>query len=142
MTAKPKGKRSARKPKQPQIACAFDGCDRRFKTERGARQHERTCEHKPAPPEPDLFYVCTECREVVRPGPIEANTRRDIDALISTHKMGEALAETAFNLARALDQGAGLATAAIARELRATLTELAKMGVDDDDLDDRLSTPV
>jgi hypothetical protein len=36
------------------------------------------------------------------------------------------LAEASLVLARSLDDGAGLATAAVARELRATLTELAK----------------
>jgi hypothetical protein len=57
--------------------------------------------------------------------------------------MGEALAEMAFALARVLDEGAGLATAAVNRELRANLVELARMGVpDDDDLEDRLSAPV
>lgn len=75
-------------------------------------------------------------------GPVEAKTRTDISALVTAHPMGEALAEVAFTLARTLDDGAGLATAAVSRELRATLVELAKMGVDgDDDLDQQLSTP-
>jgi hypothetical protein len=57
--------------------------------------------------------------------------------------MGEALAEMAYRLARTLDEGAGLAVAAVNRELRANLVELARMGVpDDDDLEDRLSAPV
>jgi hypothetical protein len=56
--------------------------------------------------------------------------------------MGEALAEMAFTLARALDDGAGLATAAVNRELRATLETLALFEAGgDDDLDDELSTP-
>jgi len=56
--------------------------------------------------------------------------------------MGEALAEMSFNLARTLDQGAGLAVAAVNRELRANLIELAGLGVeDDDDLDGFLSSP-
>lgn len=42
------------------------------------------------------------------------------------------MGEAALTLARALDEGAGLATAAVARELRATMTELAKGTVRDD----------
>lgn len=76
-------------------------------------------------------------------GPVEAKVREDIGALISSHPMGEALAEMSFNLARTLDEGAGLAVAAVNRELRANLVELARLGVaDDDDLDAALSTPV
>jgi hypothetical protein len=77
-------------------------------------------------------------------GPVEAKVRQDVTALISAHPMGEALAEMAFTLARTLDEGAGLATAAVNRELRANLMELARLGVpdDDDDLEDRLSSPV
>lgn len=76
-------------------------------------------------------------------GPVETKVRQDIEALVTQHPMGEALAEMAFTLARTLDKGAGLATAAVNRELRANLVELARMGVpDDDDLEDRLSTPV
>jgi hypothetical protein len=67
--------------------------------------------------------------------------RKDVAALMTAHPMGEALAEMAYTLARTLDEGAGLATAAVNRELRANLVELAKMGVDDDDLDGSLSTP-
>jgi hypothetical protein len=56
--------------------------------------------------------------------------------------MGEALAEMSFSLARALDEGAGMATAAVNRELRTNLLELARLGVaDDDDLEARLSNP-
>jgi hypothetical protein len=56
--------------------------------------------------------------------------------------MGEALAEMSFNLARTLDDGAGLATAAVNRELRANLTELSRLADDgNDDLGDELSVP-
>ena len=76
-------------------------------------------------------------------GPVEAKVREDVENLVSAHPMGEALAEMAFALAKVLDEGAGLATAAVNRELRANLVELARMGVpDDDDLGDRLSSPV
>jgi hypothetical protein len=58
------------------------------------------------------------------------------------------LAEAALTLARYLDDGAGLSTAAVARELRATMTELAKGGERDDGPDPieelvrQLSAPV
>lgn len=75
-------------------------------------------------------------------GPVETKVRQDVDALVSTHPMGEALAEMAFSLARTLDEGAGMATAAVNRELRANLIELASQGVnDDDDLESELSAP-
>lgn len=80
---------------------------------------------------------------MAEPGPVEVKVRGDIAALISTHPMGEALAEMSYTLARSLDAGAGLAIAAVNRELRANLVELARLGVaDDDDLDAALSTPV
>ena len=76
-------------------------------------------------------------------GPVETKVRQDVDALVSTHPMGEALAEMAFALARTLDEGAGLAVAAVNRELRHNLIELASQGVDDDDdLEARLSSPL
>ena len=76
-------------------------------------------------------------------GPVETKVRQDIEALVTVHPMGEALAEMAFTLARTLDQGAGLAVAAVNRELRANLVELASMAEDDDDdLEDRLSAPL
>ena len=55
-------------------------------------------------------------------GPIEAAVVRDIAAWdVQGHAALKALAST---LARSLDEGAGLATAAVARELRAALAEL------------------
>jgi hypothetical protein len=78
-----------------------------------------------------------------RRGPVERKVRADIASVMTAHPMGEALAEMSYNLARALDDGAGLATAAVNRELRANLTELARLAVDDsDDLADELSAPV
>lgn len=74
-------------------------------------------------------------------GPVEEKVRGDVAALVTAHPMGEALAEMAYTLARTLDAGAGLAVAAVNRELRANLMELARMGEPDDDLDGRLSTP-
>jgi len=75
-------------------------------------------------------------------GPVERKVRADIGASISGHPMGEALSELAFTLARTLDEGAGMATAAVSRELRAALADLTLMIPDgDDDLDAQLSTP-
>jgi hypothetical protein len=75
-------------------------------------------------------------------GPVEARVRDDVEKLLTAHPMGESLAEMAFTMARTLDDGAGLAVAAVSRELRATLVELARLGVgDDDDLDAELSAP-
>lgn len=74
---------------------------------------------------------------------VENRVRNDIDALVVSHPMGEALSELALTLARALDDGAGMATAAVARELRAVLNDLAGSVVHDDDgLDAFLSSPV
>jgi hypothetical protein len=76
-------------------------------------------------------------------GPVEARVRDDIGALVTQHPMGEALAEMSLHLARTLDGGAGLATAAVNRELRANLLELSRLAVDDnDELDAELSTAV
>ena len=75
-------------------------------------------------------------------GTVERKVRADIAALVTAHPMGEALAEMSYNLARVLDEGAGLATAAVNRELRANLTELGRLAVDDDDtFEADLSTP-
>ena len=59
-----------------------------------------------------------------------ARTLRGMDALHPAH---EGLAASALVLAAALDGDAGLATAAVARELRATLTALTSMGSDEGD---------
>jgi len=78
-----------------------------------------------------------------RTGPVERQVKRDIGALVTEHPMGEALAAMSLNLARTLDDGAGLATAAVNRELRANLLELSRLAVDDnDDLDAELSAAV
>jgi hypothetical protein len=76
------------------------------------------------------------------PGAVEAKVRSDVEALTTAHPVGEALAEMSYTLARTLDQGAGLGYAAVARELRANLIELARLQVDHgDDLGDVLSNP-
>lgn len=58
---------------------------------------------------------------------------------MTVHPMGESLAAMSINLARTLDDGAGLAVAAVNRELRANLIELARLEEGDDDLGDDLS---
>ena len=78
----------------------------------------------------------------VAAGPVETKVQADLEALVTTHPMGEALAEMSLNLARTLDAGAGLAVAAVNRELRANLVELARQADNDEDLDAALSTPV
>ena len=78
-----------------------------------------------------------------RIGPVERRVKADLAALVTMHPMGEALAEMSLNLARTLDAGAGLAVAAVNRELRANLLELSKQAIDDtDDFADDLSAPV
>jgi len=82
-----------------------------------------------------------------RQGSNERAARRSVRALGELSGVQPALAESAFTLARALDEGAGLATAAVARELRATLEALAKGSDDDSDpalaaLLGRLSSPL
>jgi len=61
-----------------------------------------------------------------RRGPVERKARSDVRKLGALTGVQASLAETAFTLARMLDDGAGLATAAVARELRAHMTELAR----------------
>lgn len=76
-------------------------------------------------------------------GSIETTVRADVEALMTGHPMGESLAEMAYCLARMLDEGAGMAAAAVNRELRATLEDLRRLGVaGDDDFEAELSAPV
>lgn len=77
-------------------------------------------------------------------GPLERTVRADIDALDLVGPLARSYAETAYNLARKLDGDAGMASAAVARELRETLKILAEAAGDDDEsgLIAGLSTPV
>lgn len=71
-----------------------------------------------------------------------AKVQADLDALVTTHPMGESLAQVALELARRLDDPDERAPAAVAKELRATLIELAEGIVDDaDDFAAGLSAP-
>lgn len=67
-----------------------------------------------------------------RRGKVELATARSIEEIGELPRGLGGLAEAALTLARSLDDGAGLATAAVARELRATLLELVRGGVRDD----------
>lgn len=76
-------------------------------------------------------------------GTVECQVRADVAALVSGHPMGEALAEMSFALARVLDEGPAMMSAAVNRELRLNLLELARLAVDgDDDFEAGLSAPV
>lgn len=66
-----------------------------------------------------------------RSGPVERGTRADLRAWGVTGS----LAESALVLARTLDEGAGLAVAAVARELRATMDSLRPVEEEHDGLD-------
>lgn len=68
-------------------------------------------------------------------GRVELATARAVREIGELPRGLSNLAEAALTLAKSLDDGAGLATAAVARELRATMTELAKGAARDDDGD-------
>lgn len=75
----------------------------------------------------------------------ERAVRADLEDLISESPVEASLCAAAITLARQLDAGAGMATAAVVRELRATLDALTKGVTDGDPLDAEiagLSTPV
>lgn len=67
-------------------------------------------------------------------GPIEKAARSDVENLKSTHPAAASLEQAVFSLAHVLDEGAGMASAAVAREMRTTLADLVPAGGDDDDL--------
>ncbi len=98
----------------------------------------RTARPSPTPPDP---VVATAV-----PGAVEAAVLHDLAGL-AVDVDDCALGQVALTLARALDRGAGLATAAVARELRATLAALTPTEEPDgpdalDDLITRLSAPM
>ena len=59
-----------------------------------------------------------------------------------TSTYDEALGALALTLAQSLDDGAGMATAAVSRELRATLAALTAQTVKEDDHDDLFGNDV
>lgn len=80
-------------------------------------------------------------RAANKPAPQATNVSRVTDLMGSLRTAtaldtrDEALGQLALTLARQLDEGAGMATAAVARELRATLAELTRDRDDGDDDD-------
>lgn len=81
--------------------------------------------HSVAESEPDRPSLSVE--NAVR------DTLEDAAEISIAHR---ALVATALTLARKLDDGAGMATAAVAKELRATLAEILKGADEDDGLND------
>ena len=82
-----------------------------------------------------------------RRGPVELAVWRMLRSAEHMHAAHEGLAASALVLAAKLDADAGLATAAVARELRATLTALTEAGTTGDtdpfaELTALLSSPV
>lgn len=65
---------------------------------------------------------------------VEVAVRDSLAGADPIHLAHVALVATALTLARKLDEGAGMATAAVARELRCTLDAI--LGGGDDDVDD------
>lgn len=72
---------------------------------------------------------------MARRGPVGLAVARTLRGMDVLHPAHEGLAASALVLAAALDGDAGLATAAVARELRATLTALTEAGGKDGDAD-------
>ena len=66
-------------------------------------------------------------------GPVETKTRGDIAQIFSEHPTPNALAETAFALARVLDSGPMIASAGVAKQLIETIDALIAHGRDGDD---------
>jgi hypothetical protein len=64
---------------------------------------------------------------------VEDEVRATLDDAHEVSIAHRALVATALTLARKLDDGAGMATAAVAKELRATLDAILKEADDDDD---------
>lgn len=83
----------------------------------------------PSQPEPQI-NTPTDPPEVIEPvwtlddgttspyGPVERALRADIGELKLAGQLSGTVVASAFELARTLDRGAGMATAAVARELR------------------------
>lgn len=71
-------------------------------------------------------------------GPVESATRDAVDDLdnLAGHQL--ALAESGYALARQLDAGAGMAAAAVAKELRATLKEIWDLAPPEAEKEDEL----
>lgn len=87
-------------------------CGRSFKSGPALGGHQRGCKERPPPPSASLSNEQAVERQLVRLGDLGKLDDRD------------GLVALALTLARTLDAGAGLAVAAVSRELRAVLKEL------------------
>lgn len=77
-------------------------------------------------------------------GPIETQVRNDVLKLKLRGAFVQSLVEVAYNLAQKLDLDAGMATAAVAKQLTETLSKIQEAADDDDDRSDLqkdISTP-
>lgn len=72
-------------------------------------------------------------------GPIETRVRNDILRMTLRGATVQSLCEIAYNLAKKLDFDAGMATAAVSKELRETLRLIVEAAENDDDRNDLLS---
>ncbi len=68
-------------------------------------------------------------------GPLESVVRQDLAEIGRDGTLSDSYAEICFNLARRLDNNAGMASAAIAKELRETLQVIEEAAGDDDSAD-------
>lgn len=66
-------------------------------------------------------------------GPVEMRVRLDVGLLGNLAGTQGSLAEVAYALARLIDEGAGMGTASVARELRLLLQEITRGPLNDDD---------
>lgn len=64
-------------------------------------------------------------------GPVERALRKDIGSIKVSGQLSGTVVASAFELARTLDRGAGMATAAVARELREYIKILEAAAGDD-----------
>jgi hypothetical protein len=78
-------------------------------------------------------------------GDVEANVRADLAAIESAHPFAETLGSVSRRLARSLDEDRNDVKAPLAgtaRELRMTLTEIARFGTGEgDDFESEISAP-
>jgi hypothetical protein len=74
-----------------------------------------------------------EMAQELQPLSVEAAVRENLADAPQNSPAHVALIATAITLARKLDEGAGMATAAVAKELRATLDAILRGAEDDDD---------
>lgn len=74
-------------------------------------------------------------------GPIETQVRVYISTLQDLDTLKASYAEIAYNLSKKLDRDAGMATAAIGRELRELLGKIAETSHDPNNIFDQFGLP-